>query len=338
MAGESGPAPDFVARLEAAPHLFSFFQAVRRLEAAHASLPPVGHSQHPSEDPVRFCQKPSLSFAPSSLSGYVPGSQGQPAKLFVNFMGLLGPNGPMPLVFTEFAYQREKHYNDHTLVKFLDIFHHRMISFFYRAWASNQQTVNCQRGDHDRFADYVGSLFGIGMDALRRRDGIADVAKLHYSGRLACPSKNAEGLRAILMDYLGLPVEIKEFVGRWVDIPPANCCRLGESPETGSLGSTVIAGSRIWECQHRFRIRLGPMTYRQYGRLLPGTETFRRLKAWVRNYVGDEFEWDAQLVLKADEVPRPHLGTDSQLGRNIWSSSGAFTTDAEDLILDPSAA
>ena len=338
MAGSSGSAADLVARLQAAPHQFDFYQAVRLLEAANPSLPPVGHSQHPSEDAVRFCQKPSLSFAASSLSSFVPGKGGRPGELSVNFMGLFGPNGPMPLVFTEFAYQREKHYNDHTLVKFLDIFHHRMISFFYRAWASNQQTVNCQRGERDRFADYVGSLFGLGMETFHGRDPVADVAKLHYSGRLACPSKNAEGLQAILTDYLGVKVEVQEFVGQWVEIPPAYCCRLGESPETGSLGSTAIVGSRVWACQQRFRIKLGPMNYRDYERLLPGSESLRRLAAWVRNYVGDELAWDIELSLLAAEIPKTQLGTESRLGWNVWLTSNGFAKDAEDLILNPALA
>ena len=48
------------------PHDFNFFQAVRRLEANT----PRGHgrtSDRLEEDFLRFCQIPSLAFAPSSI-------------------------------------------------------------------------------------------------------------------------------------------------------------------------------------------------------------------------------------------------------------------------------
>ena len=321
-----------------APYSFDFFQAVRRIECIRPDLPRVGHSQRPREDPIRFCQEASLAFAPSTIAGYRPGPGGRPPRFFVYFLGLLGPNGPMPLHITECVRERIRHHRDETLARFLDIFHHRMISLFYRAWACNQQTVSSQRDGDDRFAVYIGSLFGIGMDSFRDRDAVSDIAKLHYSGRLACGTCHAQGLRAILSNYFGIAAEIDEFIGEWIDLPEDCCCRLGASPESGLVGSTAIVGSRVWQCQHKFRVKLGPMGLSDYQRMLPGHDSLERLIGWIRNYVGDELSWDLQLILKAEEVPQLQLGRIAQLGWTTWLSSKPFEEDVDDLVLRPFAA
>ena len=315
------------------PYDFDFFQAVRRIECAFSELPRIGHSQRPQLDPVRFCQNVSLAFAPSAIDSYSEATDEHPGRMAVSFFGLLGTNGPMPLSITEYVYDRLHNQKDITIAAFLDIFHHRMISLFYRAWACNQQSVSHDRTEEDRFAVYIGSLFGIGADSFRNRDAVPDVGKLHYSGRLACETRNAEGLREVLQDYFGITVDIEQFVGQWIDIPREHCCRLGESVENGKLGATLIIGSRFWECQQKFRIKFGPMYFSEYQRMLPGGDSIRQLVAWVKNYVGDELSWELQLILSASEVPSICLGEIGQLGWSTWLSSKKFEEDADDLLL-----
>jgi len=315
------------------PYDFDFFQAVRRLECANHDRPRVGQSQRPQDDPVRFCQNVSLAFAPSTLCAYYEAGDGHPARMFVNFLGLLGTNGPMPLALTEYIYDRLYNYKDGTLSAFLDIFNHRMISLFYRAWSCNQQCVSHDRKEKDAFAIYISSLFGIGMDSFQGRDAVPDVAKIHYSGRLVFQTRNEEGLREILQDYFGITVDIEQFIGQWIELPPENRCRLGESAESGKMGSTLVVGSRFWECQQKFRIMFGPMGFSDYQRMLPKGDSLRRLVAWVRNYVGDELSWELQLILAAREVPRISLGEIGQLGWSTWLSSKNFEKDMDNLVL-----
>src|ERR1043165_8875193 len=144
-------------------------------------LPRVGHSISVSEDPVRFWQKPSLRFAPSTIDS-VEGPASAP-RMAVNFFGLFGPNAPMPPHITEYALERELPPNkDSTITAFFNIFHQRLISFFYRAWAANQKAVDLDRPEDQRFAIYLGAFFGIGMRPLQERDAVADKAKLFFTG------------------------------------------------------------------------------------------------------------------------------------------------------------
>ena len=328
--------PDpLIARMAERPFDYDFFRAVRLLENHFADQPRVGRSEKLSQDFVRFAQNPSLAFAPSTIESIVAGAEGEPVRMFVRFLGLLGPNGPMPTHITEFVQERLMNARDATLARFLDVFNHRVISLFYRAWASAQKSVDFDRADEARFVDYIGSTFGIGMKSLRNRDEIPDRAKLYFSGRLACQTRNAEGLGAILQDFFGTPTEIREFVGTWIVIPEENRCRLGESPETGALGLTAVAGSRKFEGQMKFRIRMGPMKMKRLQSLVPGGKPFARLKAWVLNYIGYEYLWDLQCVIEASEVRTACLGQMGQLGWTCWTTSKPVTEDVDDPIFDP---
>lgn len=321
--------------LEKKPYACGFYPTMRALECLHADKPRLGRSARPADEPIRLAQEPALDFAPAGLSAFEPGKDGRPWRLSVRFFGLLGPNGPLPLHLTEYARQRLRHHRDATFARFLDVFHHRMLCLFYRAWAESQPTVSFDRPNSDRFGVYIASLFGLGMESLRNRDAMPDLAKLHFAGRLGCQTRNAEGLLAMLRGFLRLPVEIGEFIGQWFDLPDDCRCRLGRSPKSATLGESAMIGSRYWDCQQKFRVTIGPMPYPDYQRLLPGGATLERLIALVQNYIGLELDWDVNLVLRKDDVPPTVLGRQGQLGWTTWLATRPFTEDPDDLRLNP---
>jgi type VI secretion system protein ImpH len=322
------------AALQEKPYQFGFNAVLRFFECMHAERPRLGTSLRPVDDPIRLGQEPAMTFEAASLTAFEPGRQGKPHRLMVRLLGLLGPNGPLPLHLTEYAQERKRDHGDQTFARFLDVFHHRMLSLFYRAWANNEPTVSFDRPDADRFADYVGSLAGLGMPSLRKRDDISDHTKFYYSGRFSGQTKCAEGLQAILADYFNLPAGIEEFVGEWMRLPQQHLCRLGQDESNGSLGRSILVGSNVWGSQHRFRIILGPLNLQDYVRLLPTGDRIRRLVSLVRNYIGDELAWDVRLILRRQEVPKACLDGDTRLGWTSWLGERPSLKDADDLILN----
>jgi type VI secretion system protein ImpH len=319
--------------LEEAPYEFGFFQALRRIECANSSKPRLGQAARPADEPLRLCQEPSLSFAPSTLSSFEPAGNGRAARLSVRFFGLFGPNGPMPLHLSEYARDRLRNAGDPTLTAFADLFHHRLLTLFFRAWANANPVVSFDRPESDRFSVYAAALVGRGMPSLRKRDAVPDLAKLHYAGRFACGTRNAEGLTAVLADFFRLPVAIEEFVGHWLELPTDARWRLGSSRSTGQMGIGTVIGPRVWDRQYKFRVRFGPLGIDDYRRLLPGGPSLIRLVAMIRNYLGDELEWDLNLILRKEETPRIKLGKQGQLGWTTWLASRAPERDAQDLRL-----
>lgn len=331
-------AVELVQRAQREPYQFDFFQLLRWLENIYRERPRIAEAERPGDDLVRLGQIPSLAFAPSTVASCEPGGGGQPARVAVHFFGLFGPQGPLPVHLTEYARDRWRNDRDPTLVRFADIFHHRLLALFYRAWANAQPTVQYDRAESDRFAVYVGSLLGIGMPALFDRDALPDNAKRYFAGTLACQTRHPDGLRGMLAAYFQLPVAIEEFVGAWISLPKDCHCRLGESLRTGTLGQLTLLGERAWDCAQTFRIVLGPVGLPQFLRLLPGGDSLRCLTALVRNYAGDELAWELVLILKKEEVPPTRLGDCGQLGWTTWLACESRGRDADDMLLRPMTA
>ncbi len=330
--------PHAVDQLHAAlaerPWDFDFFQALRLIECAHPDKPRIGQSRRAQEDVLRLGQEPALGFAPAALARFKLRGDRLP-QLLVHCLGLFGPNGPLPLHLTEYARDREHNAGDPTFARFIDVFHNRMLALFYRAWASAQPTVSHDRDEGDRFAAYLASLIGVGLPALRARDAAPDAAKLHFAGLLANQARSADGLRAILGEFLKLPVKIVEFVGHWLELPVEDRTRIGRLDGNCELGATTVLGERVFSVQHKFRIEIGPVGMNDYRKLLPGGLRLAQIIAWVRGYAGDVPAWDLQLILRKEEVPRLTLGGGAALGLTSWLGTRKGMHDADDLVMTP---
>ena len=311
-----------------------FFQFLRRLQSLTTDHPRIGEAQDPAKEPIRIGQEPSLAFAPAALSRLEAGYEGRPPRLLVNFFGLLGPNGPLPLHLTEYARERLRHADDPTFSRFLDVFHHRMLLLLFKAWARAQPTVSHDRAESDHFLTYVGALEGLGLEALRDRDSFPDSAKLYYAGRLAGQTRSAEGLEAVIGDFFEMPTRIEQFVPDWLDLPPSERWQLGRG---GKLGGSTTVGARVASRQSKFRVLLGPLNRAQFHRMLPGGKELATLAALVRTYAGDELRWDVRLSLN-EKVEVPWLVGRARLGWTSWlGRPGPGEGRRDDLVLDPQA-
>jgi len=326
---------NFFRALEEEPFRFDFFQAMRRIECLHADLPRLGTAMRPGDEPLRLGQEPAMDFAPAAISALHPGKEGRPPRVEVRFLGLFGPNGPLPLHLTDYARERIKHGGDATFARFADIFHHRALLLFYRAWAQAQPTVSLDRPKDDRFAGFVGSLIGVGSERLHGRDDVPDHAKLYYSGLLVRQIRNADGLQALLTGYFRLAIRVEQFVPHWMRLRMVERTRVGDRGASAQLGVGAVLGGRVWDRQHKFRLWIGPLSLPQYESFLPGGKAIKGLMALVRQYLCFELEWDAGLVLRGSEVPRTHLGRYGRLGWTTWLGSRRMERDADDLRLDP---
>ena len=238
------PAADPMPAIAAEPYRFDFFHALRLIEAGHPHKPRLGTARRPVDEPVRLGQTADLGFAPASIASVdVADRSGRP-RMQVRFFGLFGPNGPLPLHLTTFAHERKLHKGDETFSRFADLFHHRLLLLFYRAWAQAQPSVSLDRPQEDRFADYVGALVGVGGGEWRARDALPDHARLAFAGLLSRQVRNADGLAQFLTRYLARPVRVEQFVGRWMALQPAERTRLGGRGASSRRRATARRSSR----------------------------------------------------------------------------------------------
>jgi len=191
----------------------------------------------------------------------------------VLFFGLIGTQGVLPLHYTDMLIAR-KGQKDHALADFLDLFHHRLLSLFYRAWAKHRPAIiyeNAVRAKQspDAFTHYILDFIGLGTDAIRSQMQIRDESLLPYAGLIAQRPHSASAIRAILRDFFSVPVEIDQCLGAWYDLSETDRSYLSPELERSQLGVGAFLGDKVWNQQDRFRIRIGPVP-------LPGVSARRQ--------------------------------------------------------------
>jgi type VI secretion system protein ImpH len=254
----------------------------------------------------------------------------------VNFMGLTGPSGVLPLVYSELVLGRLRA-RDRTLRDFYDVFNHRMISLFYQAWEKYRFVIPYERGELDPFSHHVLSLLGLGTPGLQDRQDVSDDSLLFYSGLLSLHTRSATALRQVLSDYFDVPVEIEQFVGAWYPVEEDSQCSLSEAMSYSErLGYGAVVGDEIWDQQSRVRIQLGPLTLERYMEFLPGGDAYRHIRALSNFFAGKQYDVEVQLILLREEVPVCELKAEPgpQLGWTSWVKSAAFGRDPRDAILE----
>jgi type VI secretion system protein ImpH len=336
MASEAGSPPDplsLLAQLQT-PGI-DFFEALRRVECGWPLLPRLGTATRPADEPVRLGQQPSLSFAPTMLAKVEAIEHGR-LRVLGFFLGLFGPQGPLPLHLTEYAHDRTSNDRDPTFAAFADVFHHRMLSLFYRAWADSRPTVQFDRPEQDRFARHVAALIGIADESLRNRDAWPDRAKLFFAGHLSAATRTRAALESLLRTYLELPVEVEECVGQWLQVERDEQLRLGADRNTGTLGSNALLGAAVWNAQTRLQLVIGPVTVGQLMQFLPGSASLGRLRALMLNFLGYEYAWNIRFRVKRENLPGVQLGRFGHLGWTSWTSPSRTGAAADDVIIEGS--
>lgn len=357
-----------IERLKEEPYQFGFFQAVRLLELADRIanplcngdyVNPVGHDFAPESEVVRFRANPSQSFPGSEILSLTPAEEDSengatsPPQMTVSFLGLTGPSGALPQHYTQRLIDELR--NDSGMRDFFDLFNHRLLSMFYRVWKKNRFPIAYET---DSFAKKslqpdktdsrdIGDLFtfglfcsiGLGTGGLCGRQLIPDEGLLFYGGQFAHDVPRAVSLERMVSHYFGYPCEVMQFIGQWLQLRPSEQSTLSMNPlglGNNALGESAVAGERVWSIENKFRLRIGSLRYSDFWDLMPGVRQQEPLVQFMRSYVGPDYDFEIQLVLKKKEVPACCLGVEGMhgayLGWNTWAFSEPFTEDADDVV------
>jgi type VI secretion system protein ImpH len=315
--------PDVTTQLTRQPQRFDFHQAVRLLERLAGRR--VGTDAPFSDDPVALRVMPTLTFSPAAINRFTPAADGPP-EMTVPFGGLTGPDGVLPQHYTALLQERARA-KDFTLRDFLDLFHHRLLSLRVRAWEKATLPVAHEADpDADAGTAIVRAVAGFGTPGVRDRTAVDDDTFLHFAGLFAHRPPTAAGLELVLSGYFGWAVKVEQFAGQWLYLDAHNRSQLGtaDNPRgvNARLGQDAVAGRRVWDVQHKVRVRVGPLDYPAFQSLQPGGEARAELAAVARVYAGTEFDVEVVPVLAAEAVPGFGLEADEadgpHLGRNVW--------------------
>ena len=313
----------FLRNLEAEPWRFDYFAVLRQLERTFTDRPRIGDSATRRDEFVQLGQDPFMDFPASNLARVVQGDN-KPLKVFVKYLGLLGPQGALPLATTEEAY----HYvlaQDDAFPRFLDIFNHRFIQLFFRAWADSRPIVQHDRPDADRFVAYIGSAIGVGSKPYQDLDSVPDAAKLGFAGLIGAQAKCASRLA-------GADLRPVQRQGRSRGIrrysPRDRGDRMDASWASATIcsGEDALLGRSVFSVQDKIRIRIFTKNLAQYIRFLPTGDLCEPLADLVFFYNGDQLDWDVELAIPAGAAEPVQLGQFGQLGWTTWMAPN-WTSD-----------
>ena len=332
-------------RMEEEGFSFEFFQAVRLLERLAPDRAPVGQYAPPKSEVARFKVNQQLSFPASEIQRIEFKESGQ-AEVTVNFMGLTGPQGVLPLYYTEFIRERFRQ-RDTSTAGFFDVFNHRMISLFFQAWEKYRFPIAYERGDRDRFSHILLDLVGMGTPGLQRRLPIPDDSLIFYSGLLSSRHRPACGLANLIADYFDVPCDIQQFIGAWYPLNDDSLCVFESADDLSEqLGVGAIVGDEVYDQQSAVRLIIGPLTLKQYRDFLPDGSAHTPLREMARFYAGPSMDFEVQLILAKEEVPASHTGLgdapypapgpyldEVQLGWTTWVKTKPRIADAYEAVL-----
>jgi type VI secretion system protein ImpH len=175
----------------------------------------------------------------------------------------------------------------------------------------------CEAGDADILLRLF-ALVGLGHDAMRKNIFRTPGALLRATGLLTQFPRSAAGLRGLLADRIGAPVEVIQCVPREAGIPMDQCCRLNHAEN--ALGEASWIGFTAPDATGKFAVIAGPLRATTYRRFLPGRPDHEELLKLIRFYVTQPLAFDVTFVLGSDEAQPGRVGEEqwSQLGYDVW--------------------
>jgi type VI secretion system protein ImpH len=313
--------------LRAAPHTFTLFAALRALEALNPTGPRIGTAGRPAQEPIRLAQRPHLQFAATEVASLEEHTRWH---LEQYGFGLFGPNGALPLHLTELVFDRERHFDDTTLRDFINLFQHRWIALFYRAWLTAEPAAQADRPQDDEFLACLQALVGLDAEDALGHGSLHDTVGAGRPGLFALGARSAQGLETLLSDYFELPFEVRPYAGRWLDVPEDSRLCLG-ARGAAELGRGATLGTSTWQVAHSFELVIGPVDSDGLTRFLPGGRALAELRELVRRYTNDEWQWQLRLLVQRETVPGIALGRAARVGQTSWI--GSATEVAQDVVI-----
>lgn len=318
-------------------HRYPFFAAVHLLHRLRDDAVPIGELGPVSREAMRFRHSPDLIFAAGDVAGIRVDEAGRP-ELTATFLGLYGAASPLAIHFSEDVIRAEAE-DQPTLRAFYDLFHHRLLSLYYRAWKKYRLHAGFGQHTEDRATKRLLCMVGVDGHGGSTTSGLSRLEVLELAPLLAMRVRSPRVLSLALSRLLpGFRVRIEQFVERRAPIDREDRMRLGVSCTTLSQNATL--GSHVRDRSARFRVILGPVDYATCESLMPGGARYPTLRKVIEHFSRGTLECEVDIELAEHESPGyalssargSTLGVNTRLGRGKSSRMRVLLTD------DPSAA
>jgi type VI secretion system protein ImpH len=305
-----------------------FLPAVLYLERMLRKSVRVGENGPLAEEGIRFQHDPTLQFSASDVREIVKRTvvaeddrESEHYLLTTTFLGLTGGISPLPDYIADEVATEDP---DVSLRRrFLDIFHHRLVSLLYRGIVKYHYPSEFATGGRDVWSRRILCLTGIDAFSDPPPDATHWPQWLRLSPLLVAARRGSRTLRLALEDELArdigdAAISIEEFIGDWVEIDDRQLFRMGVSANV--LGQDAILGRRIFDRSAKFRVHIRPITHAVLRGFQGEGELRKRLDRIVRSVLHEPFDYEVALDLADGHAPGMRLSRQRghSLGQDAW--------------------
>lgn len=276
----------------------------------------IGTAAHLDEERIRLRHDRQLAFRAGEVTSVrvKDVNRERPVvEIVTSFLGLTGAASPLPPYLVEEVAQEDEEAPARR--DFLDMFHHRFVSLFFRARARSDYANGYRSDQTDAWSRRVLAL--LGRD---RRTLLEPWRVLRWAALLAQRNVTPAALEAAVGDVLSealgpVGVTVEPFVGDWVPIEPDDQNRLGRARTR--LGEDLVLGRRILDRASKFRLVVGPLGREGLVRLRGDEALLRRVALTVAELCAATLDFELVLWLTPEAAPHLELGA-ARLGRDSW--------------------
>ena len=288
------------ALLADAPRM-NFFRLCELIELAAPDHPPLGTTDSPANEPVRFRSNGRLGFPGREIDAVErdPDHPGAPPVVRTNFLGLYGVDARMPSYFVDEVAQRRD--GAEPLAAFLDLFHHRIVTQFYRVARKYRYPLGFRRDGGDEVSRYLLSLLGLGLGGSAVSNTVPTQKLLSMLGLASQRTRTAEGLAGVLQHAVpDAGVRVDEFHPVWTRLPAG-------ADERRPLGQNCVLGRGFFDRANAVRVVITPRTADLVQGLMPGHAQHREVMALLRFYLGHTAHACIEMHVRTSLMPAPAL-------------------------------
>jgi len=310
------PTPHLIDQLTQTPFYYEFHQVMKALESTKPEGSPLGSGAFPADEAIRIQSRVSLSPSPSDIS-HISYTQGT-YVVEINFMGLAGLQGPLPLPYTERILDRQR-IRDYGPTEFLDLFNHRFVSLFHCIYKKTLVGLYNKPASKMPIGRTIQGISGFLTQKITQ--DIPPETYLQFGAAFWHQQKNKFAFQKMLDSFFKVPISVFPFQGRWVFLDEAQKTKIGNQGQFQSLGKGACLGNKAWNQSAGIKMKVGPLPHDRFLTFLKSGQAYKNLISFCYAYLGGGQEFIVQLGIHPQEIPPLRLNGKRALGWTSWFSS-----------------
>jgi type VI secretion system protein ImpH len=326
---------DIVAQLKNEPYDFDFYKAISIIEAdfyrkQNININLAYEKFKHLDDFIQFHSKTSLAMPTANilsidnmLNEDFP-SYGK-LNIVTTFLNLAGPFGALPQSMTQTILTLNKK-RDYSLQNFMDIFHHRMLSKLYQIRRKHHTCLDIRPPTHNNFSNMLYAFTGHFTAAPKKFSPIPRKDLLYFSSLFAKKIRSASSLRLLLKELCRTEVDIIQCIGKWFALEESDWYKLGD--KKFKLGDNTVIGQRAWVQTASMKIKIGPVSRKNFLNILPDSHAFTQLVKTINFYTLGRATASISLSIEKKEIKaaKLHRSSPPKLGWTSWLSANQPTS------------